>query len=82
MATIITLNAETKASLLWCVENSIDMLNDMALDPMWLNATQIREMAQQSDEQIRATISANGKEADKNITQLLNLELLRLQLRG
>lgn len=78
--TIITLNAETKAALLWCVENSIDMLNDMALDPMWLNATQIREMAQQSDEQIRATISANGKEADKNIENLIQLQILRLEL--
>lgn len=77
----ITLNAETKAALLWCVETSIDMLNDMALDPMWFNPQTLRELAGKSDEEIRATLTANGKEADKNVTQLLNLELLRLQLR-
>ncbi len=78
--TTITLSPATKAALLWCVENSIDMLNDMALDPMWLNPTLVRELARQSDSEIQAVFTKNGAEADKNIENLIQLQLLRIEL--
>ena len=78
--TTIKLSSATKTALLWCVENSIDMLNDMALDPMWLNPTLVRELARQSDSEIQAVFTKNGAEADKNIENLIQLQLLRIEL--
>ena len=78
--TNITLTPATKKALLWCVENSIDMLNDMALDPMWMNPSLVRELAQKSDGEIQATFAKNGKEADQNIENLVQLQILRLEL--
>ncbi len=78
--TTIKLSSATKTALLWCVENSIDMLNDMALDPMWLNPKMVRELAQKSDSEIQKVFTENGAEADKNIENLIQLQILRLEL--
>ena len=76
----LTFTPAAQKALLQSVEQSIDMLNDMALDPMWQSPQSIRELAVKSDEEIRATITKNGKEVDANIDQLVSLQLLRADL--
>jgi len=80
--TTINISPSIKAALIKSVECSIDMLNDMAIDPMWLNPVMVRELATKSDDVIRETISKNGKEADANIEQLVNLEILLVSLKA
>jgi hypothetical protein len=75
-----TLSAKAKAALLASIECSIDMYNDMAIDPMYLQVGEIREMARMSDDEIRAKIRENAAEAGKNIDMLVELELLRAEL--
>jgi hypothetical protein len=75
-----TLSAKAKAALLASIECSIDMYNDMALDPMYLQVNEVRELATMSDDEIRAKIRENANEADKNIDMLIELELLRAEL--
>lgn len=78
--TTITLTPTAKAALLQTVESTIDMLQDMALDPMWLNPQMVRELAGQTDAEIRATFTENGKEADQNINRLVEMQLLHAKL--
>jgi len=80
--TTINISPSIKAALIKSVECSIDMLNDMAIDPMWLNPVMVRELATKSDDVIRETISKNGKEAYANIEQLVNLEILLVSLKA
>ena len=69
-----------KAALLGAVEMSIDMYNDMALDPMWMQPSDVRELATKSDAEIRKVISDNAKEASDNLDKLIELELIRAKL--
>lgn len=74
------LSQAAQAALLQSIEVSIDMYNDMALDPMWFQVSEIRELATKSDEEIRRVISEKSKEASENIDMLVELELLRAEL--
>ena len=76
----ITLSPAITKALLQSVEQSIDMFNDMALDPVWFNPESLRTLAAKSDDEIRATLSKNNKEAYSNVDQLVSLELLRADL--
>ena len=76
----ITLSPAITKALLQSVEQSIDMLNDLALDPVWFNPQSLRELAGKSDEEIGEILSKNTKEAYANIDQLVSLELLRADL--
>ena len=69
-----------KAALLGAVEMTIDMYNDMALDPMWMQPSDVRELATKSDAEIRKVISDNAKEASDNLDKLIELELIRAKL--
>ncbi len=78
----LNLTPEIRAALLQSVEMSIDMFNDMVLDPMWMTPTQLRELAGKSDEEIRATFTKNGDEVFKNIDQLVSLQILYSELKA
>ena len=73
----LTLSPSVQKALLQSVEQSIDMLNDLALDSMWFDPKSLRALATKSDEEIREILSKNTKEAYANIDQLVSLELLR-----
>jgi len=62
------------------VEMSIDMFNDMAVDDMWMNPKQVRELATKSDEEIRAEMCKNSKAVYENIDQLVTLQFLYAEL--
>jgi len=74
------LSNAAKAALLGAIEMSIDMYSDMALDPMWFNPDDFRELATKSDAEIRKVISENAKAAGDNVDKLVELELLRAKL--
>ena len=78
----LTLSPSVQKALLQSVEQSIDMLNDMALDPMWQNPQSIRVLAAKSDDEIRTTMSENSKAVYANIDQLVSLEILRNELKA
>ncbi len=79
--TTLILTSAIKAALLQSVEMSIDMFNDMALDPMWMTPSALRELAEKSDAEIRATLTKNGNEVFKNIDQLVSLQILYSELK-
>jgi hypothetical protein len=74
------LSKGAKMALLGAVEMSIDMYNDMALDPMYFNPSQIRELATKSDADIRLAITEAAKDASDNLDKLVELELIRREL--
>ena len=76
----ISLSPAIQKALLLSVEQSIDMLNDLALDPMWFDPKSLRTLAAKSDEEIREILSQSIKEVYANIDQLVSLELLRADL--
>lgn len=78
----IKLTPSAKAALLQTIESTIDMLQDMAIDPMWLNPEMVRDLAGKTDDEIRDTFTENGKEADRNINQLVELQVLYAQLKS
>jgi len=77
----LNLTAPIKAALLQSVEMSIDMFNDMALDPMHLTPTQLRMLAAKSDDEIRAELSKHTNEVFENIDQLVSLQILYSELK-
>ena len=80
MKTLI-LSPAVQNALLQTVEQAIDMLNDLAVDPMWMNPEMVRMLAAKSDDEIRTTMSENSKAVYANIDQLVSLELLRNELK-
>ena len=80
MPTLTNLKGTRLKALRSCVESHIDMLNDMAVDPLWFNVTQLRELAGKSDEEIRSTMSANAKEVYENIDMLVELRFIQSDL--
>ncbi len=80
MTTTIVLSPAIKTALIQSVSMSIDMLNDMALDPMFLTPSDLRKLAETSDEEIRKTFRKNADEAFKNVDQLLALQMLYSEL--
>ena len=79
--TLILTPAINKA-LLTTVEQTIDMLNDLAVDPMWMNPEMLRELAGKSDDEIRTTMSETSKEVYANIDRLVSLEILLVELKA
>lgn len=77
----LLLNDAQHAALLQAVEMNIDMLNDMGMDSVWMNVSQVRELATKSDEEIRATMTSNTEEAWKEIEKLQNLQLIYNELK-
>lgn len=69
------------AALLQSVENSLDMLGDMALDATFLAPNEVRKLAMLPDEEIRATITKNQEEAWRQIDQYTSLQLLYTDLK-
>jgi len=78
----VTLTRKQLNALLMATESNIDMYDDMALDPMFLTANQVRVLATKSDEEIRKTFSNNAKETSENIDMLIELQLLYAQLKS
>lgn len=76
----INISEEIKQSLIRSVEGTIDMLNDMAVDPMFMTPSQVRELSGASDTTIRETFTKNAKEVFENVDQLINLQLLLVKL--
>lgn len=74
--TTLILTAKDKSALIHSIEMSIDMLNDMGLDPMWMTPTSLRELATKSDEEIRKQFSINAEETFKNMEELAALQNL------
>ena len=62
------------------INSNIDMLNDMAVDPMWMSPGDIRRLATMSDEEIRKEMSKNSKEVFENIDRLVALQFLQAEL--
>lgn len=77
----LALAPEIQAALLTAVEMNIDMLNDMALDTLWFSGTEIRKLAEKSNEDIRTEIQNFHNEAWQQVGQLVALELLRTELK-
>lgn len=82
MTTVITLSPAIKAALERAVEINIDILNDMALENMWLTAKAVRELAEKSDEEIRHTMQKNQTAAYENVEQLVSLQILYSELKS
>ena len=78
----VTLTRKQLNALLMATESNIDMYDDMALDPMFLTANQVRVLATKSDEEIRKTFSNNAKETSENIDMLIELQSLYAQLKS
>ncbi len=78
----LNLTPAIQVALLQAVEMNIDMLNDMALDPLWFNGKEIRELACKSDTEIRAVIVKHHEEAFENIEQLVSLQILYSELKA
>jgi len=73
-------NSTKLKALKYAVDVNIDMLNDMAVDPMWLSPADVRRLATLSDEDIRAELSKNSKEVYENIDKLVALQFLQAEL--
>ncbi len=78
--TTITLNPKVKSALIHAVSMNIDMLNDLAVEPMWMSPSDLRLLAQKDDAAIRAEMSKSSRAVYKNIDQLVALELLYSEL--
>ena len=78
----LNLSPAIQKALLQSVEQSIDIFNDLAVDPMWMNPEMVRELAAKSDDEIRTTMSENSKAVYANIDQLVSLEILRNELKA
>ena len=80
--TTIKLTPAIKAALITATEMNIDVLNDMALDSLWLNGKEIRELACLSDDEIREKVSGFQEEAWKQIELLVSLQILYSELKS
>jgi len=81
MASIqVSPNSSRLKALKFALEMNIDMLNDMATDPMWYNPTDLRMLAGKSDEEIRTTMHKNCNEVYENIDRLIALQFLHAEL--
>jgi len=73
-------NSTKLKALKYAVDVNIDILNDMAADPMWLTPADVRKLSTLSDEEIRTELSKNSKEIYENIDMLVALQLLQTEL--
>ena len=73
-------NSSRLKALKHAVEMNIDMLNDMAVDPMWMSPNDLRKLAQKPDEEIRKEMSKNSKEVFENVDKLIALQALHAEL--
>jgi hypothetical protein len=80
--TTINLTPAIKTALLQSVEQSIDIFNDMALESLYLNPTQIRELAVKPDADIRAEINKLQNDAWEQLEQLISLQILYSELKS
>lgn len=81
MASInVSPNSSRLRALKYAINMNIDMLNDMAVDPMWMSPGDLRRMATLSDEEIRKEMQKNSKEVFENIDKLIALQFLHAEL--
>ena len=76
----VSANSSRLRALKHAVEMNIDMLNDMAVDPMWMSPNDLRVLAQKPDEEIRKEMQKNSKEVFENVDKLIALQFLHAEL--